>query len=46
VKSLESDFPERGQRRRKWFSAKKAAQRVQEPELARILKDFDPRALR
>lgn len=46
VKTLAGRFPERGQRRRKWFSPKKAAARVQERELARILRDFDPRALR
>ena len=42
VKRLVDDFPEAGQRRRKWFSPKKAAERVAEPELARILRDFDP----
>ena len=46
VKALEGEFPERGQRQRKWFSPKKAAARVMEPELARILRDFDPRMLR
>ncbi|MFK7753115.1 MAG: NUDIX hydrolase [Sedimentitalea sp.] len=46
VRQLSRDFPERGQRRRKWFSQKKAAARVMEPELARILSDFDPRMLR
>jgi 8-oxo-dGTP pyrophosphatase MutT (NUDIX family) len=46
VKSLVTDFPEKGQRRRKWFSPKKAAARVQEPELARILRDFDLRVLK
>ena len=46
VKSLAQDFPEKKQRRRKWFSPKKAALRVSEPELARILRDFDPRMLR
>lgn len=46
VKSLAPDFPERGQRRRKWFSPKKAAARVQEPELARILRDFDLKVLK
>lgn len=45
VKSLAQDFPEKKQRRRKWFSPKKAASRVSEPELARILRDFDPRSL-
>ena len=46
VKNLETRFPEAGQRRRKWFSRKKAAKRVDEKELARILKNFDPRKLR
>ncbi len=46
VKSLAQDFPEKKQRRRKWFSPKKAAARVSEPELARILRDFDPKILR
>lgn len=45
VKSLSKDFPEAGERRVKWFSPKKAAQKVSEPELARILRDFDPRIL-
>ena len=42
VKSLARNFPERKQRKRKWFSSRKAAERVAEPELARILRDFDP----
>ncbi len=46
VKSLVTDFPEKGQRQRKWFTPKKAAARVQEPELARILRDFDVRVLK
>lgn len=46
VKSLSNDFPEAGQRHRKWFSLKKAAQQVTEPELARIIRDFDPEILR
>ena len=45
VKGLATDYPEKDQRRRKWFSPKKAAARVAEPELARILRDFDPRGL-
>ncbi|WP_415921178.1 NUDIX hydrolase [Tateyamaria sp. SN6-1] len=44
VKALKKDFPEAGQRKRKWVSRKKAAAMVGEPELARILRDFDPRA--
>lgn len=43
VKSLAADFPERDQRRRKWMSRKNAAKAVAEPELARLLRDFDPR---
>lgn len=43
VKSLSKDFPEAGQRKRRWVSRKKAAALVGEPELARILRDFDPR---
>ena len=46
VKSLEDSFPEQGQRRRKWFSLKKAAAKVAEPELSQILKTFDPKALK
>jgi 8-oxo-dGTP pyrophosphatase MutT (NUDIX family) len=43
VKTLIEDFPESGQRRRKWMSRKKAAKLVGEPELARMIRDFDPR---
>ncbi|MFC4667047.1 NUDIX hydrolase [Seohaeicola nanhaiensis] len=45
VLSLKGDFPERNQRRRKWFSLKKAAELVDEPELAEILRSFDPGTL-
>lgn len=45
VKSLAADFPEKGQRQRRWFSQRKAARRVAEPELARIIRDFNPRKL-
>lgn len=45
VKALKRKYPEVGQRQRKWFSPKKAAARVEEPELAQILKTFDPRLL-
>ncbi|MDQ2089407.1 NUDIX hydrolase [Marimonas arenosa] len=45
VSKLVDDFPEAGQRRRKWFTPKKAAAMVREPELAQILKHFDPRLL-
>ena len=46
VARLETEYPERGQRRRKWVSPAKAAKLVFEPELARILKGFTPRRLR
>jgi hypothetical protein len=42
---LEKKYPEKKQRRRKWFSPKKAAGKVAEPELKKILKTFDPRLL-
>lgn len=45
VKSLASKFPEKGQRKRKWFSRKQAAARVTESELAHILRNFDPKEL-
>lgn len=45
VKSLADDFPEKGQRKRKWMRPKKAASRVSEPELAQILRNFDARLL-
>lgn len=43
VKSLARKFPERAQRRRRWFGLKKAAQRVDEPELKALLLGFDPK---
>lgn len=46
VSRLADEFPEVGQRKRKWFSAKKAASRVEEKELKRILRRFDPKKLR
>jgi 8-oxo-dGTP pyrophosphatase MutT (NUDIX family) len=46
VKSLAKKFPEKGQRRRRWVSRKKAARLVAEPELARMILDFDPRPKR
>lgn len=46
VKSLAKDFPEAAERSRRWVSCKKAASLVDEPELARILRDFDPARLR
>ena len=40
VAKLAEKFPEASQRTRKWFSPKKAAQLVDEPELKDILRDF------
>ncbi len=45
VKSLAKTFPEAQERKRRWVSRKKAAQMVEEPELAQIIKSFDPRIL-
>ena len=45
VTKLLSDYPEKGQRRRKWFSLKKAADKVDEPELAEILRQFDLKSI-
>lgn len=45
VKELKKNYPERTARRRKWFSSKKAAKLVEEPELATMIRNFDPKAL-
>ena len=37
VAKLVDDFPERKQRRRKWFAAEKAARKVNEPQLRDLL---------
>lgn len=42
VSRLRSDFPERGQRRRRWFRPAKAARKVAEAELGAILAAFAP----
>lgn len=46
VRTLMRSYPEASERRRKWFTPKKAASKVDEPELAAILRAFDPRHLR
>lgn len=46
VRQLARNWPEKGERRRKWFTPKKAAAEVGETELARLLKGFDPGQLR
>ena len=45
VRELAESYPEAGQRKRKWVSRNRAAKMVAEPELARILRDFDPKLL-
>jgi len=45
VSKMAKDFKEKGQRRIKWFSPKKAAMLVREPKLKKILREFDPRLL-
>jgi len=45
VKKTRSDWPEVEARKRKWFSLKKAASQIHEPELQRILLTFDPARL-
>ncbi len=42
VKTLADRFPERSQRRRRWFSPAKAAEKVAEPDLADLLRGFEP----
>lgn len=46
VSRLLDDYPEAGERRRKWLSRKKAAARVSEPELAQLIRSFHPKHLR
>ena len=45
VRKVHEDWPERGQRKRKWFTREKAAAQVQEPELQALIREFDPDAL-
>lgn len=40
VASLQDKFPERKQRRRKWFATDKAARKVNEPQLRSLLKQL------
>lgn len=46
AQKCETDFPEAGQRKRKWMRPKKAAAFVREKHLAKLLRDFDARMLR
>ena len=42
VKKTWVDYKEKSERRRKWFSQKGAAKRVLEPDLALLIKSFNP----
>lgn len=46
VKGLAEDFPERGERERRWFSPRKATQKVDEPELKELLRGLDRKVLK
>lgn len=43
VQKLHAVFPEYKERRRRWFSLKKAAKALGEPELSQIVKSFNPK---
>jgi 8-oxo-dGTP pyrophosphatase MutT (NUDIX family) len=45
VLRLDDDYPEAAERKRKWLTPKKAAQRVEEEELRHIILSFDPTKL-
>ncbi len=45
VRQMLKSYPETRQRRNKWFSPSKAAKKVAEPELAALIRGFDPAAL-
>ncbi|MFD0858915.1 NUDIX hydrolase [Roseovarius aquimarinus] len=42
VRELASDYPEAHERRRKWLRPKKAAALIEEPDLAHMVRYFDP----
>ena len=42
VQKTWADYQEKSERRRKWFSQKGAAKRVLEPDLALLIKSFNP----
>lgn len=42
VSTLAATWPEKGQRKRRWFDRDEAAERVDNPELAAILRQFSP----
>ena len=42
VRNTHSNWPEKHERRRKWFGQKKAVKKLSEPELKRIVATFNP----
>ena len=46
VSSTKTIYPEMHERKRKWFSRKKAAERVSDPELRHLILTFDPHAVK
>ena len=45
VTHVHSKWPEKKERRRKWFSQKKAVKKLDDPALAKIVAGFNPRTL-
>jgi len=46
VSKTQKEYPENNQRRRKWLTRKEAAARVNEPELKKLIRTFDPKVLK
>lgn len=46
VRRLADTWLEKSERKRRWFSRKRAAAAVKEPELARLIRNFDPKVAR
>lgn len=46
VREMADDYPEAGQRRRKWMSLKKAASKVEERDLKQLIRSFSLERLR
>lgn len=42
VRELSNDYPEAHERKRKWMRPKRAAALVDEPDLAHLIRNFDP----
>ncbi len=46
VKRMLKNFPEAGQRKRKWVSLKRASELISEPELGPLIHNFDLKRLK